>query len=316
MTRRRGKSQPYRAAAGTSLSLSSPSLPFLLSTTTISRAPQQTMSLDHLILLSPPGELSKTVEYLKPWFTIVEGGTHADGLTANSLIPLVSGTYVELIHFVSPPSLDSSHWWGKKAPGHIDWALLGDLTQLQLDSFNKVVSAGGQSEDLAFDEGVKGGRKRPDGADVKWVVTFPGKGQGRGGVPFFCADLTPRELRVPALPSPHPSKTISVSHITLLTTSANYKPLKAYLEALQGSALSSTSTSTTFPLSSPNPLPSGTPQAEIHLRVPQSKDEVAYLSKRGTHALYELGFYTERDGGKEGLEIEGGTGSRFVFRRV
>jgi len=41
-----------------------------------------------------------------------------------------------------------------------------------------------------------------------------------------------------------------------------------------------------------------------------------YLTKRGPHAFYELGFYTETDGGKEGLEIEEGSRSRFVFKRV
>lgn len=48
---------------------------------------------------------------------------------------------------------------------------------------------------------MQGGRKRPDGKEVKWSVTFPkgdlGGQSTRGKVPFFCHDTTPRELRVP-----------------------------------------------------------------------------------------------------------------------
>jgi hypothetical protein len=45
--------------------------------------------------------------------------------------------------------------------------------------------------------GQVGGRKRAgDGKELKWRVTFPELKHGRGTVPFFCQDLTPRNLRV------------------------------------------------------------------------------------------------------------------------
>jgi len=48
---------------------------------------------------------------------------------------------------------------------------------------------------------IRGGRQRPDGVKVEWDVTFPHGdrgGQGsRGRLPFFCHDVTPREVRVP-----------------------------------------------------------------------------------------------------------------------
>ena len=46
---------------------------------------------------------------------------------------------------------------------------------------------------------VAGGRRRPDGEEVKWEVTFPvvGNGYQRGAIPFFCHDVTPRNVRVP-----------------------------------------------------------------------------------------------------------------------
>lgn len=41
-----------------------------------------------------------------------------------------------------------------------------------------------------------------------------------------------------------------------------------------------------------------------------------YLTSRGPHAFYELGFFTSRDGGKDDVVVEEGTGSRCVFKRV
>lgn len=47
---------------------------------------------------------------------------------------------------------------------------------------------------------VHGGRKRADGVEVKWAVTFPqgenGGQERRGRVPFFCHDVTERRVRV------------------------------------------------------------------------------------------------------------------------
>jgi hypothetical protein len=46
---------------------------------------------------------------------------------------------------------------------------------------------------------VRGGRKRPDGVEMVWEITAPRKwneledGMSR---PFFCGDVTSRELRV------------------------------------------------------------------------------------------------------------------------
>lgn len=48
---------------------------------------------------------------------------------------------------------------------------------------------------------IHGGRKRADGVDVKWAVTFPkgenGGQESRGRLPFFCHDVTERGVRVP-----------------------------------------------------------------------------------------------------------------------
>ena len=48
-------------------------------------------------------------------------------------------------------------------------------------------------------EEVNGGRERPDGKVIQWVITDPAEKHGRGILPFFCGDITPREWRVSVL---------------------------------------------------------------------------------------------------------------------
>lgn len=43
---------------------------------------------------------------------------------------------------------------------------------------------------------MKGGRVRPDGKVLEWVISVPGEEHERGILPFFCGDITPREWRV------------------------------------------------------------------------------------------------------------------------
>jgi len=49
---------------------------------------------------------------------------------------------------------------------------------------------------IGYADPVKGGRTKPDGQAMQWEVTFP-TGATRGEVPFWCHDVTARELRVP-----------------------------------------------------------------------------------------------------------------------
>lgn len=54
---------------------------------------------------------------------------------------------------------------------------------------------------VRYERPREGGRKRPDGVELQWKVTWPvvvGElAVQRGELPFFCHDITPRELRVP-----------------------------------------------------------------------------------------------------------------------
>ena len=72
--------------------------------------------------------------------------------------------------------------------GWIDWALL-DLQPAEKPIEEAV-------EGSVYAAGQEGGRVKPDGDELRWRVTFPNVEHGRGGVPFFCKDLTPRKRRV------------------------------------------------------------------------------------------------------------------------
>ncbi|KAF1965705.1 hypothetical protein BU23DRAFT_545575 [Bimuria novae-zelandiae CBS 107.79] len=186
-------------------------------------------ALDHLILFlpaDPATNLPKIPDFITKNFTLTPGGTHADGLTSNTLILLADGCYIELISFVpsAPPSGISSHWWSPFAasPGWADWCLTNALSP----------AANYASLTSTHQPPIHGGRKRADGVDVKWAVTFPAGENGgqasRGKIPFFCHDTTPRSVRVPLTPekTTHPSGVLGVAALDVLV-----KDLAAFKEA-------------------------------------------------------------------------------------
>jgi hypothetical protein len=190
--------------------------------------------LDHLILFVPCDPESRTPiipSYFKDNFTLTPGGTHADGLTANTLILFEDGCYIELICFLpqlSNPTGIFTHWWGPdpNRKGWADWCLTNN--QSPNESWERFKST--------YSEPISGGRKRPDGKDVKWAVTFPkgenGGQQIRGKVPFFCHDITPRDSRVPITKESvkHPCGALYVSRLTVIveTEEELEKTMKVY----------------------------------------------------------------------------------------
>lgn len=177
-------------------------------------------SLDHLILflpVDPSTSFPKLPSFFEQNFTLTPGGVHADGLTSNILILLADGCYIELISFISPTRDVSSHWWasGAQRSGWIDWCLTNSLAP------RKSWEAIGGSEG-SHAEPVEGGRKRADGVDVKWAVTFPKGEKGgqasRGRVPFFCHDITERGVRVPLSQekTAHKSGVLGVKELTVV----------------------------------------------------------------------------------------------------
>ena len=88
-----------------------------------------------------------------------------------------------------------------------------------------------------------GGRKRADGVDVKWAVTFPAGEDGgqasRGRVPFFCHDVTERKVRVPLAEdkTSHASGVLGVKELTVTVKDEEaFKEVKSVYDGLFGSA--------------------------------------------------------------------------------
>ena|SRR5690242_3315153 len=179
-----------------------------------------TQALDHLILflpVDPKTSFPLLPSFFSKNFTLTPGGVHADGLTSNILILLADGCYIELISFVDPAKDVSSHWWASGAHTHgwIDWCLTNGLAPEE--SWKAI---GGKEGSHA--EPVEGGRKRADGVEVKWAVTFPRGEKGgqanRGRVPFFCHDVTERGVRVPLSveKTTHQSGVLGVKELTVV----------------------------------------------------------------------------------------------------
>lgn len=179
-----------------------------------------TQALDHLILflpVDPTTGFPKLPTFFEQNFTLTPGGVHADNLTSNILILLEDGCYIELICFISPKKPVSTHWWasGTERFGWIDWCLTNNASPK--DSWEAVGGVGG-----SHSEPVEGGRKRADGTDVKWAVTFPrgenGGQSSRGRVPFFCHDITERQVRVPIdqEKTAHSSGILGVKELTVV----------------------------------------------------------------------------------------------------
>ncbi|KIW02752.1 uncharacterized protein PV09_05823 [Verruconis gallopava] len=165
-------------------------------------------ALDHIIILLPAEILDSPPKVFTDAFTILPGGAHADGKTYNKLVILQSGVYLEFIAFIEDSAASKEgHWWGSKTAGSIiDWALASQ----SVEDIEKL-------HDF-YEEPRKGGRKRLDGKSVEWYVTFPKDGMERGSVPFFCHDITPRELRVPPEGLQHPSGALGVDRIVVVAT--------------------------------------------------------------------------------------------------
>ncbi|KIK70998.1 hypothetical protein GYMLUDRAFT_33103 [Collybiopsis luxurians FD-317 M1] len=213
-----------------------------------------TKCLDHIVHLSPPGKLVETVEeFRKIGFTVLPGGQHTGGLTGNSLVVLSDSIYVELISFVKPVDAyppgsperlaRENHPWAVKEPGWIDYAFLGNGSESVLISEIINNRAKAQGDDALYDRETPGGRTRPDGRVLKWLITPPKRpAQGtdrRLPLPFFCGDVTPRDLRVPADPpsnTDHPSTAIGIAFVHFQAPSHKLFDVSRSLDYIAGNS--------------------------------------------------------------------------------
>jgi len=116
--------------------------------------------IDHLPIMFK--ELEPAIlAYRDLGFTVMPGGEHPMG-THNALVAFVDGSYLELIAFKRPN--DQHPWWAmaQAGGGFIDFCMATDDLAVDIQAFR--------------DAGVKmrepgpGGRVRPDGYKLSWVV--------------------------------------------------------------------------------------------------------------------------------------------------
>lgn len=166
------------------------------------------LAIDHVVIRVH--ELDAAVgDYAALGFTVVRGGEHPGLGSHNALIAFDDDSYLELIAFRRPP-------WPGSAPAAkaararelaaegrsalecrmLSWEAtpegLVDFALVPADAEAVIREARADSLELAGP--VPGGRLRPDGQRVAWVLALP----DGFDLPFLCGDVTPRALRVPA----------------------------------------------------------------------------------------------------------------------
>lgn len=142
--------------------------------------------IDHIVIaVADLASAQKSYETLG--FTVVPGGRHPVG-THNALIGLADGSYIELIAFYQKNP--AHRWWEplQRGGGLVDFCMQTDDLAGDTVAFRR---AG-----VAIDDPSPLSRVRPDGYQLRWVLSIPGEGY-RGVAPFLIQDETPREERVP-----------------------------------------------------------------------------------------------------------------------
>lgn len=142
-------------------------------------------ALDHVVIAVSDLEVAMA-DYRALGFTVVAGGSHPGRTSHNALVVFADGSYLELIAW---RSYNAAERWcvehAKHGDGLMDFALLPEDTAAAI--------AAARARGLHLNGPIDGGRKRPDGAELKWQT---GR-QETFDLPFLCGDVTPRALRVP-----------------------------------------------------------------------------------------------------------------------
>ncbi|KDQ59694.1 hypothetical protein JAAARDRAFT_33271 [Jaapia argillacea MUCL 33604] len=267
-----------------------------------------TKILDHIVHLTPPGSLEATsAQWRELGFKVIPGGKHAGGFTANALVILQDGAYIELIYFTHPLSYyppgsperkaRETHYWASKAPGWIDFAFLGTSPTLSEVINERAEREGSGVKYLSEQEG---GRERPDGKVLKWLITAPAPEDARGRWPFFCGDVSPREWRVPVDPpsnAEHPCKALGLAHVRLLAEEQGFSILSNQVTSIIGARpIESSASEAKWVLDSPN-ISSSPPY--LILSKAKTEVELDYL-RTGGAGIYEVGFLVPQGSGRHG----------------
>ena len=141
--------------------------------------------LDHVVIAVADLEQAMA-DYRQLGFTVYPGGVHHGGVSHNALVIFADGSYFELIAYRQ--AAPDVRWWqvlSRAGEGLVDFALLPEDVEGDL--------AAARQRGLALNGPIAGGRLRLDGARLNWQIVRP----VTTDLPFWCGDVTPRELRVP-----------------------------------------------------------------------------------------------------------------------
>lgn len=238
------------------------------------------ITLDHILILFPAKVIQNLPKSFHDAFTISPGGTHADNKTFNRLVIFKSGVYLELLAFVEDDAKKKKgHWWGGKTPGTVmDWALGSNSIQ-DVESVRQKLNEVGS--EINFAPGKEGARIKPDGVEIQWVVTNPKDGIQRGSVPFWCHDLTDRQLRVPTTKdtTDHASGALGIKSLDLVSSKEQFPELVKAYSAMFGNEPSVSGDGTLYTFGVQEPVVVGTPF--VTLKIAASKGDKNILEMAG-----------------------------------
>ncbi|KAG9241133.1 glyoxalase-like domain-containing protein [Calycina marina] len=242
--------------------------------------------LDHVVILVPYAELAQPPSWITDSFTISSGGRHADGKTENRLVIFQDGSYIELIAFIhDDPKLREGHWWDKPF-GIVDFAFTtvdgGGKNYAELQTRLEGIDGC----EARYEKPRQGSRKRDDGQELHWHVTFPNTTNGyrRGELPFFCHDITDRSLRVPSSEksTTHPSFAYGLKALTIFVPETRIEALiKAFSAIFDAPNARTDGTSGTFAAARVNQIDGAAHLIAINIEVPREDWQVQAMEKRG-----------------------------------
>lgn len=270
--------------------------------------PNITVQIDHIIILVPYSQLASPPSWLTDNFTISPGGVHSDGCTENRLVLFQDGTYIELIAFVNDdPAKRKGHRWERKQFGFIDFAITtptdpagGDSATIYYNELSKRIAATASPAaalGIQYLEPIAGGRKKPDGTEIKWKLTIPTlqaelvKGtvapSVTGAVPFFCHDVTPRGLRVDTSnkqATTHPSAVKGIAQFSVIVPPQKLESYLALYSLILNTRPVRASGTARLDLTAPVKIP-GMVKPCVFLEIPELEVESIQLEKRGVQVV-------------------------------
>ncbi|BBQ03578.1 hypothetical protein BSFA1_87060 (plasmid) [Burkholderia sp. SFA1] len=159
---------------------------------------------DHLVVAVHSLEAA-VLDYRRLGFNVSTGGRHTHAPTRNALIYFHDGAYIELIEWVNPAS--GEKWYerlARRGEGVIDFALCPADFSIET-----------QRSDRRYDfykNAAAGSRVQADGAEMHWLLGWPTD----EALPFLCADVTARHLRVPEGDCRiHPNGTLGIRSVSV-----------------------------------------------------------------------------------------------------